>query len=132
MATARWWLDAQAPTTGRLVRHGLRTLVKRGRPGALVLLGFAPATLETDGSALDRTHVPFGGSVRFSATIRNAGVRNARPAIDHVVHHGKANGSQSAKTCKLTTRTPALDRTTAVTREHSFRLLTSGRCHPGP
>ncbi|MEU8865691.1 hypothetical protein [Streptomyces umbrinus] len=103
LAPVRCWPDAQAATTGRLVRHGLRTLVKCGRPGALELLGLAPATLETDGPVLDRTHVPFGGSVRFSATIRNACVQNARLAIDWVVHHGGVNGSQSAKTFKLTT-----------------------------
>jgi 3-methyladenine DNA glycosylase AlkC len=132
VATARRWLDAPAPTTGRLVRHGLRTLVKRGHPGALELLGFAPATLEIDGPVLDRTRVPFGGSVRFTAAIRNAGAEDARLAIDYVVHHHKANGSQSTKTFKLTTRTLAPDETIAVTREHSFRLLTTRRYHPGP
>ncbi|MFE0519069.1 DNA alkylation repair protein [Streptomyces sp. NPDC058954] len=132
VATARRWLDAPAPTTGRLVRHGLRTLVKRGHPGALDLLGFAPATLEIDGPVLDRTCVPFGGSVHFTATIRNAGAEDARLAIDYVVHHHKANGSRSNKTFKLTTRTLAPNETITVTREHSFRPLTTRRYHPGP
>ncbi|WP_369222377.1 DNA alkylation repair protein [Streptomyces sp. R39] len=132
VATARRWLDDPAPTTGRVVRHGLRTLVKRGHPGALELLGFTPAALEIDGPVLDRTHVPIGGSVRFTATIRNTGAEDARLAIDYVVHHHRANGSQSARTFKLTTRTLAPDETIAVTREHSFRPLTTRRYHPGP
>lgn len=132
VATARRWLDTPAPTTGRLVRHGLRTLVKRGHPGALELLGFAPATLEIDGPVLDRTRVPFGGSVRFTAAIRNTGAETVRLAIDYVVHHQRANGSQSARTFKLTTRALAPDETIAVTREHSFRPLTTRRYHPGP
>lgn len=52
--TARRWLDSPDATTERLVRHGLRTLVKRGHLGALELLGFAPAVLDVDGPRLDR------------------------------------------------------------------------------
>lgn len=37
VATAREWLSAADASTGR-VRHGLRTLVKKGHPGALALL----------------------------------------------------------------------------------------------
>ncbi|MEU3986636.1 DNA alkylation repair protein [Streptomyces sp. NPDC026672] len=132
VATARRWLADPAPTTERLVRHGLRTLVKRGHPGALDVLGFAPATLEIRGPLLDRKAVPFGGSVRFTATIRNAGAEPARLAVDYVVHHHKANGSQSAKTFKLTTRTLAPGESMAVEREHSFRPITTRRYHPGP
>ncbi|MGW2550859.1 DNA alkylation repair protein [Streptomyces sp. NPDC001635] len=132
VAMARGWLADPAPTTGRLVRHGLRTLVKRGHPGALELLGFAPATLEIGGPVLDRITVPFGGSVRFTATIRNAGDQEARLSIDYVVHHNKANGSQSSKTFKLTTRTLAPGEKVEVSREHSFRPITTRRYHPGP
>ncbi|MFD0502264.1 DNA alkylation repair protein [Streptomyces chiangmaiensis] len=132
VTTARGWLAAPTPTTGRLVRHGLRRLVKRGHPGALELLGFAPASLEIGGPVLDRITVPFGGSVRFTATIRNVGDQEARLSIDYVVHHNKANGSQSAKTFKLTTRTLAPGETVEVGREHSFRPITTRRYHPGP
>ncbi|MEV6613079.1 DNA alkylation repair protein [Streptomyces sp. NPDC051051] len=132
VATARRWLDDPAPTTARLVRHGLRTLVKRGHPGALDLLGFAPATLEIEGPVLDRTGVPFGGSVRFTATVRNTGAEDARLAIDYLVRHHRANGSQSTRTFKLTTRTLAPGETFEVSREHSFRPITTRRYHPGP
>ncbi|NBM15926.1 DNA alkylation repair protein [Streptomyces sp. GC420] len=132
VATARRWLDDPAPTTGRLVRHGLRTLVKRGHADALELLGFAPATLEVDGPVLDHARVAFGGNIRFTATIRNAGTEEARLAIDYVIHHNRANGSQSARTFKLTTRTLAPGETMRVSREHSFRPITTRRYHPGP
>jgi 3-methyladenine DNA glycosylase AlkC len=131
VATARRWLDSPDATTERLVRHGLRTLVKRGHPGALELLGFAPATLEVDGPRLDRDTVPFGGSVRFTASIRNTGTDQARLAIDYVVHHRKANGGQTGKTFKLTMCTLAPGEETEVTREHSFRPITTRRYYPG-
>ncbi|MGC5566953.1 DNA alkylation repair protein [Streptomyces sp. FR-108] len=130
--TARRWLNNPEATSERLVRHGLRTLVKRGHPGALELLGFAPAVLDVDGPRLDSDTVPFGGSVRFSASIRNAGDEPARLAIDYIVHHHKANGGRTGKTFKLTTRTLAPGERAEVSREHSFRPITTRRYHPGP
>ncbi|MFF2189394.1 DNA alkylation repair protein [Streptomyces sp. NPDC058155] len=127
----RRWLDDPDGNTERLVRHGLRTLVKRGHPGALELLGFAPAVLDVDGPRLDRDVVPFGGSVRFTASIRNAGDSPARLAIDYIVHHRKANGGRTGKTFKLTTRTLAPGERIEVTREHSFRPITTRRYHAG-
>jgi 3-methyladenine DNA glycosylase AlkC len=129
--TARRWLADPGPDTGRLVRHGLRTLIKRGDPAALGLLGFTPATVEVDGPHLDRTTVPAGGSVRFTAAIRNTGSDQARLTIDYIVHHRKANGGQTGKTFKLTTRVLAPGEQITVVREHSFRPITTRRYHPG-
>ncbi|MGW6443479.1 DNA alkylation repair protein [Lentzea sp. NPDC055074] len=129
--TARRWLENGDANTERLVRHGLRTLVKRGDRDALALLGFAPVTVEVDGPRLEQDVVPFGGSVRFTASIHNAGDAEAALTIDYVVHHRKANGGQTGKTFKLTTRTLAPGERVQVTREHSFRPITTRRYHPG-
>ncbi|GIE77332.1 hypothetical protein Aph02nite_32820 [Actinoplanes philippinensis] len=131
VGTARRWLADPGPDTGRVVRHGLRTLIKRGHPEALELLGFGAATVEVDGPHLDRTSVPFGGSVRFTAAIRNTGAEQARLTIDYVVHHRKANGGQTGRTFKLTTGTLAPGERIEVVREHSFRPITTRRYHPG-
>ena len=132
VATAGRWLADPATTTPGLVRHALRTLVKRGHPGALGLLGFGPASLEIDGPVLDGARVPFGGTVRFTAAVRNVGAEQARLSIDYVVHHQKANGSQTAKTFKLTARTLDPGEQVELSREHSFRPITTRRYYPGP
>ncbi|SDE61951.1 3-methyladenine DNA glycosylase AlkC [Blastococcus fimeti] len=129
--TARRWLDAPAPATPALVRRGLRTLVRRGHPVALGLLGFAPASVDVDGPHVLENEVPWGGSVRFSVVLRNVGVDSARLAIDYVVHHRKANGTSSAKTFKLASRTLAAGEELALHREHSFRQITTRRYYPG-
>ncbi|MGC0379651.1 DNA alkylation repair protein [Streptomyces sp. SAI-229] len=130
--TARRWLSSPDTSTERLVRHGLRTLIKRGHLGALELLGFAPAVLDVDGPRLDRNVVPLGGSVRLTASIRNTGDSAARLTIDYIVHHRKANGTRTGKTFRLTTRTLAPNERMEVTREHSFRPITTRRYYPGP
>jgi hypothetical protein len=75
--------------------------------------------------------VPYGGELAFTATVLNTGDTAATLAIDYVVHHRKANGTQTGKTFKLTTVTLAPGERFAVDRRHSFREITTRRYHPG-
>lgn len=135
--TAAAWLGAPGDTaatqqnTWRLVRHGLRTLVKQGHPGALGLLGFTPAAVEVTGPVLAADVVAIGGVLDFTASVRNTGAETVRLAVDYVVHHRKANGSQTSKTFKLVTRRLAPGEVVDLGRQHSFRVITTRRYHPG-
>lgn len=128
---ATGWLAAPDENTPRLVRHGLRTLLKQGHPGALALIGFAPATVQVTGPVLDAAAVPFGGDLVFTATITNHGSAPATLMIDYIVHHLKANGRQTPKAFKLTTAVLAPGDHLELSRRHSFRPITTRRYHPG-
>ncbi|KQQ05623.1 MULTISPECIES: hypothetical protein [unclassified Rathayibacter] len=132
--TAARWLADPDEHTSRLVRHALRTLVKRGDPAALALLGFPAAgdSLEVDGPHLERTVVAMGEAIEFRASIRNVGGDDLRLAVDYVVLHRKANGGQTSKTFKLTTATVRPGETLEVRRAHSFRAITTRRYYAGP
>jgi 3-methyladenine DNA glycosylase AlkC len=129
--TAATWLAEAVDTTGSLVRHGLRGLVKRGDPGALGLLGFTPVTVEVVGPVLAGTEIPFGGELSFTAGVVNTGAEPAALAIDYVVHHMKADGRQRATTFKLTTARLGPGKRLELSRRHSFREITTRRYHPG-
>jgi 3-methyladenine DNA glycosylase AlkC len=129
--TAQRWFEAPAPATATLVRHGLRTLIKKGHPGALALLGFAPATVDVDGPNVTDTQVPWGGDVHFSAVLRNTGTEHARLSIDYIIEYLKANGTLSAKVFKLAQRDLAPGAEVVIDRKHSFRPLTTRRYYPG-
>ena len=131
VSTAAAWLAAPDLHTGALVRRALRTLVKRGHPGALALLGFAPASLEVTGPTLDRAVVAVGDSLSFSASLVNSGAVSARLSIDYVVHHQKANGATTGKTFKLAVRDLAPGERLDLVKTHSFKLITTRRYHPG-
>ncbi|WP_394617023.1 DNA alkylation repair protein [Lentzea sp. JNUCC 0626] len=131
VATAAAWTAAPDANTGGVVRHGLRTLVKQGHPGALELLGFTSADLDVTGPLLSGDTVAVGETLSFTGSVRNLGQEPARLVIDYVVHHRKANGTLTGKTFKLTTRTVAPGETYEFSRAHSFRVLTTRRYHPG-
>ncbi|MCU1528193.1 MAG: alkylation repair protein [Frondihabitans sp.] len=129
--TARAWLRAPDENTERLVGRALRTLVKRGDPGALALLGFTPAALDVAAFALDRATAAIGETVTFSAAVTNTGDEPARLSIDYAVHHRKANGESTGKTFKLAVRTLSPGEKLTLVKQHSFRVITTRRYHPG-
>jgi 3-methyladenine DNA glycosylase AlkC len=131
VATTAAWLAEPDSTTDQLVRHALRTLVKKGHPEALAQLGFHAADVAVDGPDLDAQAVPFGGTIGFTVGIRNTGTEPVRLAVDYLVHHQKANGTLTGKTFKLTTVTLAPGETLRLARSHSFRAITTRRYHPG-
>jgi 3-methyladenine DNA glycosylase AlkC len=65
----RWWADGDEQRR-RLVRHALRTLVKRGDPTALEVLGHVGADhLVVHEVSIDPTDPVIGGGVRITATV---------------------------------------------------------------
>ncbi|WP_223883760.1 DNA alkylation repair protein [Pseudarthrobacter sp. BIM B-2242] len=73
VATAGGWLQAPDGNTAWVVRHGLRTLVKKGHPGALALQGFAPASVAVTALRLDRQVVAMPEDLGFEFEISNTG-----------------------------------------------------------
>ena len=131
MATAAGWLAAPDANTAWVVRHGLRTLVKKAHPGALALQGFVPASVAVTELRLDRDVVAMPEDLGFEFEISNTGTGDARLAVDYAVHYRKANGSQSAKVFKLTALTLAAGESRILTKRHAFRPMTTRVHHPG-
>lgn len=119
--------------TARLVRHGLRTLVKKGDRVALSLLGFGEAAdVHVEGPELSETSVALGEALEFRVHLHNRGDRAEKVVVDYVIHHRKANGSLAPKVFKLSTRTLAPGESMDLVRRHSFAAITTRRYHPGP
>ncbi|MER5934895.1 DNA alkylation repair protein [Streptomyces sp. NPDC002054] len=128
------WLATRtpAPTTHRTVRHGLRTLIKTGHPGALTLLGHAPdVPVTVDGPHISTPQVAVGGYLVFDYAVTNSGDAPAELVVDYVIHHVKANGTRTPKVFKLATRALAPGEKLTGTRRHSFKPITTRRYHSG-
>ncbi|WP_458111950.1 DNA alkylation repair protein [Arthrobacter sp. R1-13] len=131
IATATRWLANPDRNTASLVRHGLRTLIKKGHPQALALQGFAPADLTVSAPQLDRADVVLPSDLAFTFEISNTGAEPVRLAVDYVVHYRKANGSRSPKVFKLATVTLVAGETKSFSKRHAFRQMTTRVHHPG-
>jgi 3-methyladenine DNA glycosylase AlkC len=99
---AGWMTEPE--TDRRMVAHGLRTLVKRGDPNALDLLGF---TIEPDVTVerfdVSPAAVDMGSHISLVAELRSTAPLPQRLVVDFVVHHVNASGATSPKVFKWTT-----------------------------
>ncbi|MFJ5262636.1 DNA alkylation repair protein [Streptomyces sp. NPDC088387] len=131
VATAGRWQASPSATTPRVVRHALRTLIKKGDPGALALLGFAPAEVVVGDLELPVSVVDLPGELSFTFTVTNAGDTPADIAVDYVVHYVKKNGRLAPKVFKLTTRRLDAGEKATLAARHGFRPMTTRVHYPG-
>lgn len=101
-AVARRWLQDATPERRWIVRHALRSAIKRAEPGALSALGYGVApTLAIEQVHIQPRRVREGGQVAIQFALRNSGARSQSVMADLIVHYVKANAKTSPKTFKL-------------------------------
>lgn len=130
--TARRWLAGGGEPGAWVARHGLRTLVKRGDPGALALLGFDHgSSVRLDGLTVTPARLPIGGEVTIEFTL-STDDGPVRAVVDYLVHHAGARGARAARVFKLSNRTIRPGQPQTITRGHAFRQVSVRRLYPGP
>lgn len=96
----RWWIDGDDHRR-RLVRHGLRTLIKAGDPDALDVLGYgANSPAGVSAVSIEPAAVVIGGSVTIEVDVENPSSAACGALVDLRIHFVKANGSTSPKVFK--------------------------------
>jgi len=132
VATARRWLASGAAESEQIVRHGLRTLVKRGDPQALKLLGFSGGgAVMLRKFKLAPRRLALGGSLTFSFELVSKERKAVTLSLDYAVHHRRANGTLSPKVFKLARLELAPGEIRRIERRHPIRSITTRRYYPG-
>ena len=128
----RRWLKGAAADRKWIVKHALRSLVKKGHRGALEALGVGGRpTIRITGVKLTPKSVELGGIVRFSFKIASVGDEDQHLLIDYSVHFVKANGMTKPKVFKL--RKTVLAPSARIDLEGAISLaqMTTRRHYPG-
>jgi 3-methyladenine DNA glycosylase AlkC len=127
----KWWRSA-SPERQALVRHALRTLVKKGDRAALSLLGVgARPEVEIASVRLSPTSVRRGGELRLSFEVSSSSSRTQQLLVDYVVHFVKANGGSRPKVFKLKRLTLRAGETMALAAKVSLAEMTTRQHYPG-
>jgi 3-methyladenine DNA glycosylase AlkC len=127
----RWSADELADRTW-IVRHALRSLVKRGHRGALELLGVGTRPrIRVGGTKLGTSCVQIGEKLRFSFEIVSTAKTSQELLVDYAVHFVKADGSTRPKVFKLTRITLPNRGRIELASTVSFAPMTTRRPHPG-
>jgi len=126
------WSKAASPGTREIIKHGLRTLVKKGHAGALALLGFGvDAPFEVSGLTLSPSRVEIGEEVAFSFQLRSRAKKAQSFSVDYAVHHVKKDGRRTPKVFKLAKPMLGPGEETTLEKRHSMQKVTVRDYHPG-
>ncbi len=130
--TARRWLKDAGEDRRWLVRHALRSAVKRGDPGALALLGYGdPAEVTIRDVTITPPAPRIGDSVVIAFDLLNTGAGVQRLLVDLHLHFVKASGRTSPKVFKLRGLELAPRQTASLRKTISLADMSTRKHYPG-
>ncbi|MDF2381204.1 DNA alkylation repair protein [Nostoc ellipsosporum NOK] len=128
---ARNWKNISAETDG-IIRHGSRTLLKKGHPEILTYFGLDDKGIHWQDFSVQTPKVKEHDRLRFSFTVQNKTKKPVTIRLEYAVHFLRANGQLSPKVFKISERSYAAGEVVKLTREHSFKPITTRVYYKGP
>ncbi|PHO02402.1 hypothetical protein CSC82_17835 [Rhodobacteraceae bacterium 4F10] len=117
-----------------MTRHGLRTLIKQGHPGALEMLGYrqdAPVIL----SRVDLADVTprIGDGLALSLTLETGSKKDVPVLVDYVIRFHRPDGREGRKVFKLKQAVVPAGGSLELSKRHVLKgNATTFKLHPGP
>ena len=131
---ARQWLDdAPVPVARQsMLRHALRTAIKRGDVQALALFGHGQVSpLQIQSTSISPSTARIGESVTVRCQLHNPSAQAARALADWRVFYVKANGTLSPKVFKGSTVQVEAHSSVVIEKTLSLRQMSTRTHHPG-
>lgn len=118
--------------TAWIVKHALRTLIKKGDPRALALIGAGgKPDVRIDGFGVAPAAITLGQHIRMDARLVSTADEPQRLVVDYAVHYVKKGGSPSRKVFKLKTVELAPGAACDLTVGQTIRDFTTRRHYAG-
>ncbi|MBI3135228.1 MAG: DNA alkylation repair protein [Bacteroidetes bacterium] len=121
----------KSDTTDWVLKHALRTLLKRGNADAMKLFGFAP------GKSLDIIHfsiaakaIPIGHSTQLSVHVANRG-KSSKFRFEYAISYLKNNGTYSDKVFQIAEKTLGTNQEEVFEKKLDFKNLSTRKHYPG-
>jgi len=122
--------SGKSKQTDRLLKHASRSLLKQGGREALDLFGFYPPKhVQLTGLQVDKS-VSIGNRLSFSFRLHSKDEALGKLRIEYAIDFMKANGKQARKLFKVS-EADYTEKTKSVSKQHSFKLITTRRYYPG-
>jgi 3-methyladenine DNA glycosylase AlkC len=129
---AKKWLEGAPKDRAWLVKHALRSAIKRGEQGAVEALGYGDrADVEIKNVAITPQIAQMGSSVQISFELVNQASITAALMIDFSIHFIKANGKANPKVFKLKAFELAPNQLQKCSKKVSLKPMTTRILYPG-
>lgn len=113
-----------------LISHALRTLVKKGNPGALELLGYPSSPkIEVSQFKIQTPSVKTGSALEYSFQIESHETQNLM--IDYKIHFKDKKGNLRPKVFKIKKTQVKRGEKLLITKKHPLKIMTTKKLYPG-
>ncbi|MGK2932779.1 MAG: DNA alkylation repair protein [Solirubrobacterales bacterium] len=131
--TAQRWIDegGEADRRAWIVNHGMRTLIKKGDPAALALVGYDhEAEVLITSFSVTPQEIGIGDEITIEFALT---ATDPTPVmVDYAIHHAGSSGTRGAKVFKLKRLELKPGTETAFQRKHRIKEVSVRRIYPGP
>lgn len=128
---AQKWIG-QSKNLDWIVKHGTRTLLKRGNTTALMLFGFGdPSNFHIEDLKINDTEITIGTNTHFSFTILNKEKKATKIRLEYGIYFMKSNGTQSRKIFQIKESIFEPNTPYKITRKQHFKNLTTRKHYTG-
>lgn len=118
--------------TAWIIRHALRTLIKKGDPAALALIGVGHgAAVAVRRFSVEPTSVRLGQRIAITAELASESSDDQPLVVDYRIHYARPGGKSAPKVFKFKSFTLAGNDTAALSISQTIRDFTTRRHHPG-
>ncbi len=126
---AKHWLG-QNEEVNWLVKHGCRTLLKKGDRKILQLFGYKkPKHVSITKFTCDK-NVAIGNPFNFKVEIKTDSKKLGQLRLEYAIHYLKSNGSLSQKVFKISEAT-IQESQKWINKNHSFKQMSTRKHYPG-
>ncbi len=113
-------------------RHALRTLIKKGHPGALKLMGVNEnASVMMTNFSADKKKYKLHDILTFTVDLVSTAGKTQKLIIDYSIDFVKANGKKGRKVFKLKTTELTKSEELSLIKKHSLKPITTMKYYSG-
>lgn len=126
---AREWYSKDEYTDW-IIKHGCRTLLKKGHREVLDIFGYHDAAfIDVTGFRLEAKAISLGGDITFSFQIHTKEATKVR--LEYGIDYVKANGKRNRKIFQISELSMKENESKSYTKKHAFEDLTTRKHYPG-
>jgi len=115
-----------------IIKHALRTLIKKGHPDALSLIGVQfGAEVVLDEFSVKNSVIKLNESLEFTTQLRSISNQSQNIVLDYVLHFMKANNLTSPKVFKLRTFLLPPKGVIRINKKHTVKKITTRQYYEG-
>ncbi|PTY04798.1 DNA alkylation repair protein [Opitutaceae bacterium EW11] len=129
------WLkahDLQTPNTRWIMKRALRTLIKKGHPAALALVGATgAAAVGKVAFSVKPKRLALGGDIALDLSLRSTGKTKQHLVVDYAIHYVKKSADTSHKVFKWKAVDLAPNESLRLSKRQRIKDYTTRKHYPG-